>query len=139
MRVRVLPSSVLMDRIHGALGTVLDVRGDMYEVKLDEHGTLVLPSNLFQEVKLVTRGGLKEWRGGGRFNYTTIFPQGLRVKVRPRSPMSIKTEYFLDEVSFFKENTFERHDATYYGVVFTEEEVMEVPNGEIEVVNSKNS
>lgn len=55
-RLRILPSSVLKERIHGAECTLVEERKGIYEVVLDKsdkhdvNGPLVLPKELFEMV-----------------------------------------------------------------------------------------
>lgn len=67
------------------------------------------------------------WKGGsgpGVPPYTTKIPQGL--KARPCEDSS--GQFFLDElpIDLFPPNSFERHDATYYGVRLNQDQVEQI-------------
>lgn len=61
------------------------------------------------------------FKGGSSHGYTIDIPAGLLVKPADHG------QYFLDELplDLFPVNSFERHDATYYGVRLNEEHVVE--------------
>lgn len=56
-RLRILPSPILMERVHGAGCTLVEERKEIFEVVLDKsdkhssHGPLVLPKEFFEEVE----------------------------------------------------------------------------------------
>lgn len=70
----------------------------------------------------VTKGGIVHWRGGGQ-PYETVLPSGLRVKPAPMGPTEKAQTYFLEDLSVFKDQPFELHDATHYGLRLNEEQV----------------
>lgn len=68
---------------------------------------------------------LKVWRfrGGAPIDYVVDIAAGLRV----RPILGEKGKYWLDELPFdqFPEFSFQRHDATYYGIRLSENHVTE--------------
>ena len=82
----------------------------------------------------VTKEVELDWKGGGRFYRKIRLPAGLRVKPIPFEPMRNEPMYWLDEFptdlpkyyTSFPINSFERHDATHYGIRLNEEQVQEV-------------
>lgn len=62
-----------------------------------------------------------------RINYTCHLPAGLRVK--PVDPLREPGVYFLDQLPewLFPINSFERHDAYYYGVRLYADQIQKDP------------
>jgi len=63
----------------------------------------------------------KRIEGVGRFNYTSILPTGLKVKVRKGYENADVKQYMLEDLSIFKDPSLQLHDDTYYGLNLTEE------------------
>ena len=61
----------------------------------------------------------------GKLEYEKDLPAGLRVKSIPVVGTQRPNEYWLDQfpLDLFPINSFERHDATHYGVRLTREQV----------------